>query len=98
MLDDLLAGVERAEDFLADGLLGDALDERVDDVEVDVGFEQGLADLAQAFADVGLGEPAAAAQLLERVAEALLNAFEHAGVACETGADPTIGRESVRLS
>ena len=41
MLDDLLAGVEGAQHFLADGLLGDALDEVVGDGEVDVGVEQG---------------------------------------------------------
>ena len=77
MLDDLLAGIEGAQHFLADRLLGDALDEVVGDVEVDVGFEQGLADLLQAFADVGFGEPAAAAQLLEGLAQTALNAFKH---------------------
>ena len=59
------------------GLLGDALDEVVGDIEVDVGLEQGTADLAQALADVGLGDSAPAAQLLQRLAEAALNAFEH---------------------
>ena len=43
------------------------------------------ADLAQAVADVGLGEPAAAAELLERVAEAAGNAFEHASPSRERG-------------
>ena len=58
--DDLLAGIERSEHVLAERLLGDALDEVVGDVEIDVGLEQGGADLLQALLDVGLGEPASA--------------------------------------
>src|SRR5947208_6753064 len=50
--------------------------ELVDDVEIHVGFEQRPADLAQPFVDVGLGEPAAAAEFLKRLTEALLNAFK----------------------
>ena len=75
--DDLLAGVDRAQHFLADRFLGDALDEDVGDIVVDVGVEQGAADLHQALADVGLGDPAAAAQLLQRFGQISLDAFEH---------------------
>ena len=53
------------------------LDERIDDVEIDVGFEQGGTDLAQPFADVGRREPAAPAKFLERVAKPALNTIEH---------------------
>src|SRR5262245_28445008 len=75
--DDLLAGIERAENFLAEGPFGDPLDEVVSDGEIDVGFEQGLAYLSHTVADVGLSDPAASAQLLERFAQTALNAFEH---------------------
>src|SRR5262249_35031086 len=75
--DDLLAGVESAQDLLADRPLGDPFDEGVGDRVVDVGAEQGLADFLAALADAGLGNPAAAAQLLERFPQASLNALEH---------------------
>src|SRR5215470_19398326 len=81
--DDLFAGVEGAQDLLADGALGDALDEGVGDRVIDVGVEQGLADFLEALADVGLGDSAAAAQLLERFAQASLNALEHARLAIQ---------------
>src|SRR5262249_15058127 len=76
-LDDLLAGVEGAEDFLADGAFGDALDESVGDGEVHVGIEQRAADLLHALADVGFGDAPAAAQLLQPFAQGFLDAFKH---------------------
>ncbi len=45
--DDLLGGIERLENLLADGFLGHAVDELPDDRVADVGFEQRLLDLAQ---------------------------------------------------
>ena len=45
-LDDLLGGRERGEDFGSDGFDADLLDQVRDDVEVDVGLEQGYANLA----------------------------------------------------
>src|SRR5262249_4225312 len=86
-LDDLLARIDPAYDFLADCLLGDTLDEGIGNIEVDVAIEQRGADLGQALADVGFGKPAATAQLLESVAQTALIAFEH-------GAN----RNSVRVS
>ena len=74
---DLLAGVQRAEHGLADGPLGDALNEVVGDGEVDVGVQQGAADFLQTVANIGFGQAAAAAQLLQRLAEAFLDALEH---------------------
>ena len=61
-LDDLLAGVEAAEDFLADRALLDARDELLDDLEVDVGLEQRQPDFAHGGVDVGLADPAAAGE------------------------------------
>src|SRR5690606_22832339 len=45
----------------------------------DVGLQQGDAHLAHGLADVGLGQPAAAAQALEGAGQALGQGFEHAG-------------------
>src|SRR5262249_42892603 len=75
--DDLLAGVEAPQDGLADGPLGDASDEGVDDVEVDVSVEQRTAALLQAVADVRLGESSPAAQLLEDLAQRALQPIKH---------------------
>ena len=69
-LDDLLAGVERLAERHADGLLADAGDDVADDTDVDVGLEQRGADLADHLVDVGLGQPALAADLLDDAFEA----------------------------
>src|SRR5581483_5138497 len=84
-LDDLLGGVDPGEHVLADGLGLDAADEVGDDVVIDVGLDERLADLAEPLADVVGGQPAAAAELLERLAERPGNAFEHAAPSGETG-------------
>ncbi len=52
-LDDLLRRVQRARDFLAAGPLLDPGDERPDDRERDVGFQQRDTDLARGRIDVG---------------------------------------------
>ena len=77
-LDDLFGRIDAREHVLAERLGFDAGDEIVEDVEVDVGFEEGAADFAQAFLDVLGSEPAATAELLERFGEAASNAFKHA--------------------
>ena len=64
-LDDLLGRVERLGELGAEALLADARDEAADDREVDVGLEQGEADLAQHLVDVGLAEAALAAEPLK---------------------------------
>src|SRR5262249_43153589 len=76
-LDDLLAGIEGTEDLLAERALLHALDEVVGDGVVDVRVEQGFADLLQAVAHVRFGEPAAATQFLQGLAETTLDAFKH---------------------
>ena len=83
-LDDLLGGIDARQHVLAERLGLDAGDEVVDDIEVDVGFEEGPADLAQAFVDIVGREPAAAAELLECLAEATGDAFEHAWILSES--------------
>ena len=60
--DDLLGGGERGGDFFADGAVADVVDELVDDGEVDVGLEEGEADLADGVGDVLVGDGALAAE------------------------------------
>jgi hypothetical protein len=62
---------------LSDRLFRDTLDEGVDDVEIDVAFQQRSPDLAQSLVDIGFAQAAPAAELFERFAETFLNAFEH---------------------
>jgi len=64
-LNDMLAGLDAEKDFLADGLVFDALDEIASDLEIDVGFEEGQTDFAEGLADVFLRDFAEAAQVLE---------------------------------
>ena len=64
-LDDLLGGREGGEHFLAHGFFLDVLDELLDDAEMDVGFEQRHADLAQRGLHVFGGQFSFAAQVLE---------------------------------
>ena len=54
----LLPRRQRLEDVLADGLFADALDEGLDDLEVDVGFEEGDPHFAEGLLDVLLRQPA----------------------------------------
>ena len=76
-LHDLLAGGQALEDVGADRPLADPGDEVRDDLEVDVGLEQGEADLAHGGVDVGLAHPAAAGQVAEGLAQALAQGVEH---------------------
>ena len=64
-LDHLLGGRERGHHFLAQRLLADVVDQFLDDLEVDVGFEQRHANFFQRFADVLFGKRALSAQVLE---------------------------------
>ena len=75
--DKLVRGVEGLEDRLADGLFGDLGDEILGDLDADVGFQQGPLDQGQPFAHVRLGQPAAAAEGLDRRTEVFLKGFEH---------------------
>ncbi len=64
---------------MPDELLADPGDEVPDDPEVDVGLQQGQADLPQRLVDVGLAQPAAPAQPAEDRVEAVGQALEHCG-------------------
>src|SRR5208282_2866216 len=68
-LDDLLPRLNALDDLLAEGLGLDALDEIPRNLEVHVGFEQGLPHFAQGFACDGLGDLAQATQVPESVLE-----------------------------
>ena len=77
-LDDLLARSDRAQNLLADRLLGRLVDELAHHRQRHVGLEQGDPDLAHRPAHVGLGQRAAAAQPVEDGAEAVAQTVEHA--------------------
>ena len=76
-LDDLLGGGEGGGDLRAEGLGADFFDEVAGYVEVDVGFEEGDADLAESFVDVLVGEGALAAEGLEGALEFVGEGFKH---------------------
>ena len=61
------AGRQALQHFLVDGAIADAIDERLDDLEVDVRLEQRHADLAQRHFDGRLGEPGFAPEGAEDV-------------------------------
>ena len=71
-------GIEGLRAGGADGVLADAGDDVAGDADVDVGLEQGGADLAQDLVDVGLGQAALAAEPLDDAVEAVGEGVEHA--------------------
>ena len=75
--DDLLGGVEGGGDLGAEGLGADVLDDFAGDVEVDVGLEEGDADLAEGVVDVFVGEGALAAQVFEAALELFGEVLKH---------------------
>ena len=76
-LDHLLGRIQCAGEFGAAGSLFDCGNEVLDHRQIDVGFEQGDPDLTSRCVDVGFGESALAAQVLERRREAVLQGVEH---------------------
>ena len=68
-LDDLLGGERAVATCVAEGAGADVLDEFGDDVEVDVGLEEGEADLAEGVGDVLVGDGALAAEVFEGALE-----------------------------
>ena len=66
-LDDDLRRRQRLEDFLADCAFLDRLDEVLDDLEIDIGFEERHADFPHRLVDIVLRQLAMTAQLLERL-------------------------------
>ena len=76
-LDDLLRGVQRARDLRPDGTLTDAIGEHAHCRQGHVGLEQGDPDLPDRVVDVGLGQPALAAQALEGRGQPVGEGCEH---------------------
>ena len=76
-LDHLLGGRERGEHFSANSLGANVLDQVVDDLQVDVGFEQRDADLAQSLGDVFFSERALAAKVLEDALQFVGKVLKH---------------------
>src|ERR1039458_10208476 len=80
--DDLLGGRKGSEDFSADRLDADVLDEVGDDIEVDVSFEQGYSDFTQGFGDVFFSERALTAEGFEGALELVCKVFKHGLFKC----------------
>src|SRR6266567_5775503 len=76
-LDHVLARRERREDILPDGLDANALDEGLDDFEIDVGFEESNAHFAQGLLNILLRQPAEATEPVEDSSEARGKTVEH---------------------
>ena len=76
-LDDLLAGVERGRDLLGQCPFADPAGEGAHDRQSDVGIEQGTSDLTDGGIDVGFGQPALAAQILESRGEPVGQGVKH---------------------
>jgi len=60
------------------------IDERLDDLEIDVGFEQGEANLAERSLDVLGRQPRIAAKRLENVLQPRAEGLEHGPLTCST--------------
>ncbi len=75
---DLLARIERVQDVRAQAALLHLRREFLDDLEVDVGLEQGETDLAHRLVDVGLGQLAPAANVRERGLKTIAQRVKHA--------------------
>jgi len=78
-LDDLLGGVQLAEDLLADGLFLDTAHQALGHLVVDIGLEQRQAHLAERLLDALFGELALAGQLAHGPFEAPGQVLEHSG-------------------
>ena len=75
--DDLLRRRQALEHVLIDRAIADAIDERLDDLEVDVGLEQRQADLAQRRLDGLLRQAGFAPKGAEDVLQAVAERVEH---------------------
>src|SRR5207247_6886728 len=79
-LQDLLRGREAAKHILPHRAVADTVDERFDDLEIDVGFEQRETNFAERGLDVRFRQPRLAAKRLEHVLEAFAEGLEHISV------------------
>src|SRR4030095_2652540 len=76
-LDDLLDRTETLENRLVGRLVANTIDERLDDLEVDVGLEQRETDLAQRRLDMLRGQPDLAAEAFECALNPVADRLEH---------------------
>ena len=76
-LDDLLARAQVLGQLEAHAPRPDRLGEPADDADLDVGLEQGGSDLAEDLVDVGVAQPAPAAEAGEDPLESVGQALEH---------------------
>ena len=76
-LDHLLGGRECGEHFGPHGLFANVLDQVADNLEVNVGFEQSHANLAQGFGDVFFSERALAAKAFEHTLQLVRKILKH---------------------
>src|SRR5438128_1470951 len=72
-----MPGGQTLENFLSDGFLTNPLDEVLDDLEVDVGFEQCQTDLFQGFCDILFGEHPRTAQFFKNLFEFFAKRIQH---------------------
>ena len=91
--DDVLRGGERVKHLGVKALLLAARHEVLDHAEVDVGLEQGEANLAHGDVDVILGETTLAAKLVKGVLETIGKRVEHSYIP-----SPTSARQKSRAS
>ena len=81
-LDRLLAGRDALHDGFAEACLTHFGHEFVGDLDVDVGVDQGVADVLHGFRDIGFGNGRLAAELAEDFLELVGKIFKHFTVSC----------------
>ena len=84
-LDHLLARGDALQHLAAHGPLLDPVDQFPCDTEVDVGLQEGQADLAERLVHVPFGEAAAVAQAVEDRGELIGQGIEHASIVAQSG-------------
>jgi hypothetical protein len=75
--DQLLARRQALEDILSQGLFFDPLYKAFGDFEVDIGFKQRTADLAQSFVNIALSNSPLPAERAEYVVKAFAKSVKH---------------------
>ena len=76
-LDDLLTGGHAFDDLLTDALTADGLNKFADDLQIDVGFQQGQTDFPHGFCDVLVGQGTLTPQLPEDIMQLVTQRVEH---------------------
>src|SRR5665213_2287437 len=76
-LDDLLARAQALGEFEPQAAVAHRRGELADHADLDVGLEEGGADLAEDLVDIGLGQPSSAPESAEDAVESVGQALEH---------------------